>query len=83
MYSLNGLSQLHLIADEDNIKGTHPHRHDIRQRYLAGFVDHIGFAGGLAFPLLAASSATLLITALAALRHVRQALTLQPIEALR
>jgi putative ABC transport system permease protein len=53
------------------------------QRYLAGFVDHIGFAGGLAFPLLAASAATLLITALAALRHVRQALTLQPIEALR
>jgi hypothetical protein len=53
------------------------------QRYLAGFVDRVGFAMGLVLPMLAAGAATLLITALAALRHVRHALTLQPIEALR
>lgn len=52
------------------------------QRYLVGFVDHVGAATGLVFPMLAASAATLFITALAALRHVRHALALQPIEAL-
>jgi ubiquinone biosynthesis protein UbiJ len=51
-------------------------------RRLAGFVDRVGLATGLVFPMLAASAATLLITAVAALRHVRQALALQPIEAL-
>lgn len=53
------------------------------QRYLAGFVDRVGFATGLILPMLAASAASLLMTALASLRHVRQALALQPIEALR
>ncbi|MFL6605578.1 MAG: FtsX-like permease family protein [Steroidobacteraceae bacterium] len=53
------------------------------QRYLAGFVDHVGLATGLGLPMMAAGAATLFITALAALRHVRQALALQPIEALR
>jgi hypothetical protein len=33
--------------------------------------------------MVAACAAILLVTALAALRHVRQALTLQPAEALR
>ena len=52
------------------------------QHYLAGFVDRVGTAAGLAMPLAAASAVTVLITAVAALRHVRQALALQPIEAL-
>lgn len=52
------------------------------QRYLSGFVDRVGSMTGLVLPMLAASAATLFITALAALRHVRQALALQPIEAL-
>jgi len=51
--------------------------------YLRGFEDHIGVATGLAAPLLGAAAATALVTALACLRHVRQALALQPIEALR
>lgn len=52
-------------------------------RYLATFVDRVGYTGGLLVPMLAASAATLCITALASLFHVRQALRLQPIEALR
>jgi hypothetical protein len=52
-------------------------------RYLAGFVDRVGDGVGLALPLAVASAATVLITAFAALRHVRQALALQPVEALR
>ena len=39
-------------------------------------------AAGLAGPLAVASVVTLLVTAVAALRHVRLALALQPIEAL-
>ncbi|MBT9504678.1 MAG: FtsX-like permease family protein [Burkholderiaceae bacterium] len=50
--------------------------------YLDGFVDRVGIKAGLAAPLALASALTLLTTALAALRHVRQALALQPIEAL-
>ncbi len=52
------------------------------QSYLVGFVDHVGFAKGLLLPVIAASAATLLITAVASLRHVRRALALQPVEAL-
>ena len=54
----------------------------IGARYLGGFEDRIAWAPGLAGPLAAALVATLLVTALACLRHVRQALALQPIEAL-
>ena len=50
--------------------------------YLSGFRDHVAPATGLAAPLFAATLVTLLVTALACLRHVRQALALQPIEAL-
>jgi len=52
------------------------------QRYLRGFVDRIGSLEGLVLPLLVAVFLTLLITVLAAMRHVRVALALQPIEAL-
>ncbi len=52
------------------------------QRYLAAFVDHIEPGGGIVIPMLAACAAILLVTAIAALRHVRQALALQPVEAL-
>jgi predicted lysophospholipase L1 biosynthesis ABC-type transport system permease subunit len=52
------------------------------QRYLAGFVDRVGSFLGLVLPLLAAVVLTAIITALAAMRHVRMALALQPIEAL-
>jgi hypothetical protein len=51
--------------------------------YLGGFEDRIGLALGLAAPLLTATAVTALVTALACLRHVRRALALQPIEALR
>ena len=51
-------------------------------RYLADYDDHVGLAAGLAAPLLAAIVMTTLVVALASLRHVRQALALQPIEAL-
>ena len=50
--------------------------------YLRGFRDHLAPPTGLAAPLIAATLVTLLVTALAALRHVRQALALQPVEAL-
>jgi hypothetical protein len=53
------------------------------ETYLGGFVDRVGAASGLAGPLAAAAAVTLGVTALAALRHARQALALQPIEALR
>jgi hypothetical protein len=52
------------------------------QRYLAGFVDRVDPVKGLVLPLLTAVFLTLFITALAAMRHVRTALALQPIEAL-
>jgi hypothetical protein len=54
----------------------------IGARYLDGFQDRVTWGPGLAAPLAAALAATLLVTALASLRHVRQALALQPIEAL-
>lgn len=50
--------------------------------YLSGFQDRVAPAPGIAAMLGAALAATVLVTALAALRHVRQALALQPIEAL-
>ncbi|MCV2370382.1 FtsX-like permease family protein [Roseateles oligotrophus] len=53
------------------------------QGYLADFVDHIDLLSGLALPLLAAALLTLAVTGLAALRHLRLALALQPIEALQ
>jgi putative ABC transport system permease protein len=53
------------------------------QRYLAGFVDRVGLVSGIVVPMLVACAAILLVTAIAALRHVRQALKLQPVEALR
>lgn len=52
-------------------------------RYLAGFVDRASAWTGLLLPLLAAAAATAIITALATLRHVRLALALQPVEALK
>lgn len=53
------------------------------ERYLAGFVDRVDTTVGLLLPMLVAGTATVFITVLAALRHIWQALTLQPIEALR
>jgi putative ABC transport system permease protein len=52
------------------------------QRYLAGFVDRVGLGSGIVVPMLVACAAILLVTAIAALRHVRQALRLRPVEAL-
>jgi hypothetical protein len=54
----------------------------IGTRYLDGFQDRVTWPAGLAAPLAGALAATLLVTALACLRHVRQALALQPVEAL-
>ena len=53
------------------------------QGYLSDFVDRVDLGAGLLLPLLVAAALTLLVTGLAALRHVRLALALQPIEALR
>ena len=50
--------------------------------YLARFHDHVAAPAGLGAALVAAAVVTTLVTALACLRHVRQALALQPIEAL-
>jgi hypothetical protein len=50
--------------------------------YLAGFQDRVAPGPGIAGMLAAALVLTALVTALAALRHVRRALALQPIEAL-
>ena len=52
-------------------------------RYLAGFVDRVNVGRGIAVPALVACLALLLVLAIAAMRHLRQALNLQPIEALR
>ncbi len=54
----------------------------IGRAYLRGFQDRVDPASTLAGVLAAALAATVLVIALAALRHVRQALALQPIEAL-
>lgn len=53
------------------------------ERYLAGFVDRVDAGIGLALPMAIAGAATLFVTTLATLRHVRQALAIQPIEALQ
>jgi len=50
--------------------------------YLSGFQDRVAPGPGIAGMLAAASAATVMVTALACLRHVRHALALQPIEAL-
>jgi putative ABC transport system permease protein len=52
------------------------------RRYLQGFVDRVDLVEGIGLPLLVATVVSVLITAMAATRHVRGALTLQPIEAL-
>lgn len=51
--------------------------------YLTGFQDRLDALAGLGAPAAAALAATILVTALACLHHVRLALALQPIEALR
>ena len=51
--------------------------------YLAGFIDRVNIGSGVAVPALLACLALLLVLAIAAMRHLRQALNLQPIEALR
>ncbi len=51
--------------------------------YLDGFVDRQGAVTGIALPIAIAVVATVVITAVAVLRHLRRALALQPIEALR
>ncbi len=50
--------------------------------YLGGFVDRVDTLAGLALPLFAASGAVVIVLAAAAARHLRQALALQPVEAL-
>jgi putative ABC transport system permease protein len=52
------------------------------ERYLRSFVDRMDFVEGVGLPLLVAMVVSVLITAMAAARHVRGALALQPIEAL-
>ena len=46
------------------------------------FVDRVDLVEGVGLPLLVAMVVSVLITAMAATRHVRGALALQPIEAL-
>ena len=53
------------------------------QIYLAGFVDRVGPITGLVLPTLVAATVTLVATAAATGLHVRQAIAIQPIEALR
>jgi putative ABC transport system permease protein len=53
------------------------------QRYLGGFVDRVSIGGGIVVPTLVACAAILVVIATAALRHVMQALAIQPVEALR
>jgi len=50
--------------------------------YLAGFVDRVEPLTGLALPMAAAALLLFAVTLLAALRHLRLALALRPIEAL-
>jgi predicted lysophospholipase L1 biosynthesis ABC-type transport system permease subunit len=51
--------------------------------YLEGFVERVNWGVGLALPLAVAGAVTVLVTTLAAWRHVRLALALRPIEALQ
>jgi hypothetical protein len=53
------------------------------QQYLHGFIDRVDLGIGLVLPVIVASAATLFITTIAAARHLRDAVRLQPIEALR
>ncbi len=53
------------------------------ERYLRDFVDRVGPGEGIALPLVVGTAVSVAITAIAATRHVRRALALQPIEALR
>jgi putative ABC transport system permease protein len=53
------------------------------ERYLAGFVDRVSVGSGIVVPALIACAAIFLVLVIAAWRHVRQALNLQPVEALR
>ena len=53
------------------------------QQYLEGFVDRVDLFNGVVLPTMAATTATLFVTAFVALRHLRQAVALQPVEALR
>jgi putative ABC transport system permease protein len=50
--------------------------------HLGGFVDRVSAVPGLAVPLAAACAAIMVVLAAAAARHLRQALALQPVEAL-
>jgi hypothetical protein len=52
------------------------------ERYLRGFVERVDFVDGVGLPLLVAVVVSVMITAVAATRHVRGALAIQPIEAL-
>ena len=51
-------------------------------KYLSGYHEHVELPLGLGVPLLSAIVSTTLVIAFASLRHVRQALALQPVEAL-
>ena len=51
--------------------------------YLRGFVDRVGLDAAVVAPSLGAALAMLIVIAAAALRHLRQALSLQPAEVLR
>jgi hypothetical protein len=53
------------------------------ERYLHDFVDRVSLAEGVVLPLLVGTVVSVVITAIAATRHVRGALAIQPVEALR
>jgi putative ABC transport system permease protein len=53
------------------------------ERYLAGFVDRVDIGTGIFVPALLAVVAMSGVVAIAAWRHLRQAVNLQPVEALR
>ena len=55
----------------------------LAQRYLAGFVDRVSVGGGIIMPATVACAGILLVMAAAAIRHVRQALAIRPVEALK
>jgi hypothetical protein len=52
------------------------------QAYLSGFVDRVDTVSAVAWPVVAAALVVLLTIALAAARHIRQALELHPVDAL-
>ena len=53
------------------------------ERYLAGFVDRVAVASGVVLPMCLAAIATLVVTVLATMQHMRRALALQAIEAMK